>query len=83
MEGWKDVAMQLLDKVRNGSSLSETELSILAQMYQKTKQGGYPAELEHAAAELLTLIEMIFYIHDQLIKDEGEHRGDRSNPDGH
>lgn len=80
---WKDVVMQLLDKVRNGIGLNEAELAILAQMYRSTKDGGYSAELEQAAEELMTLIEMIFDLHGQIIKDEGEHRGDRSEkPDG-
>lgn len=81
---WKDVVMQLLEKVRNGISLNEAELAILAQMYRSTKDGGYSAELEQAAEELMTLIEMIFDLHGQIIKDEGEHRVDRSEkPDGH
>ncbi len=81
---WKDVVLQLLEKVRNGIRLSETELAILAQMYRSTRDGGYSEDLEQAAEELLTLIEMIFDIHDQIIRDEGEHRGDHAEkPDGH
>jgi hypothetical protein len=81
---WKDVVMQLLDKVRNGLRLNEAELAILAQMYRSTKDGGYSEELEQAAEELMTLIEMIFDIHDQIVRDEGEPRGDHAEkPDGH
>lgn len=81
---WKNVVMRLLEKVRNGTRLNEEELAILAQMYRSIRDGGYYSEFEQAAEELLTLIEMIFDIHGQIVKDDGEHRGDHSKkPDGH